>query len=135
MGFKGIERFAAFSATPEDADGWRGLAKRAMIFGTAWSLFQTEEHAGSQPSMPTVQRDENTHEAEPNEVVPERRIGNIGQEGERKKAGDAEEAQDGCDHQTAGASKDEPKQTLENLSSIQRIDGEKVKDKQGRIYL
>ena len=51
-------------------------------------------------------------------------------EGKSDERGHTHEAEDGRDHQAAGASQHKPEQRAKNLAAIERIDGQDVEDQQ-----
>ena len=53
---------------------------------------------------------------------------------ETNEGGNADEAEDGGDHETARASEDKPEQGAKDLAAIERINGKDVKDQERDVY-
>lgn len=54
-------------------------------------------------------------------------------ESKEKESGHTDEAEDGCDHQAAGASEDEPEQRAENLATVEGVNRHDVEDEKADV--
>lgn len=123
-GRESVEGLAAASALPVGAERGSSVAGGAGKSLTARQLRHAKQSLRMFESSPTVDCHVDGDRAQP-EVSFE--------ECERDKSGDAEQAQDRCRHQAAGAAQDKPKQGTENLAAIQRIDRKDIEDEETRV--
>jgi hypothetical protein len=54
-------------------------------------------------------------------------------ESKEKESGHTDEAEDGCDHQAAGASEDEPEQRAEDLATVEGVNRHDVEDEKADV--
>src|SRR5580700_9082721 len=124
LSLEGIEGLTALAALPEVSHWWCGVAAGTGKAVAAWQLRQTREEARVLPSTPAIHQHEDSENSIPNRLRIYR---------QNDEPGHADEAEDGGDHETAGASEHKPKQRTQNLAAIERIDRQDVEDQQAEV--
>lgn len=127
---KDVKWLAAFLAGPEIADGRGGMALRARAILAAGGVVEAEKQFGLFKTLDTVEEDENT-----NHAVPDGDLRRDSKEPDRKEGQTAyaNKAQNGSGHQAAGAAEKKPQDGAEDLSAIEGINGEQIKNEEDEV--
>lgn len=121
---KSVERLAAFAATPEISHRRHGFAIGTGKTFAARRVRHFRHRARLHQSVPAIQQDEHADDSEPKIFRPDRK---------RNQSGDADKSDDARDEQTVGASKNKPEQRAQDLSAVERINRQHIKNEQDEV--
>ena len=125
-GLEGVELGCTLIATPVGSDGRRGSATRAGESLAAGDFLKLAQGAGGFEAVPAIHAGIGGDEAQPDRLLPQC---------QQDKTGDPNKAENRSDQQAARSSERKPEQRAQDLTAIERIDGQNVEDKEAKINL
>ena len=123
-GFERIKGLAALAASPIRTHGRSCITGGAGVSIAAGQLGEAKQVSRMLESTPAIHQNKNSESGKPD---------GLPVDGQGYESGHAKQTEDGRNHQARSASNDEPEQGTQNLSAIERVDGQNVKDQQCKI--
>lgn len=122
--FKSVEGLPAMPAFPICAGWRRGLAGWASVAVTTREFCDAKKRLRVLESAPAVHEHEERERAEPHV---------LSDESQNDESDNSDQSENGCDHQAAGASEDEPQHRPKDLTAIEGIDWQDIEDQKSAI--